>query len=381
MKVIIEAQPITKTRSGIGWYAYHIIKEMIKLQRDDMTLIGTAFDFNGRNNAKKSLEEVGFKEIEISQIMPYRAYKMLWDVVPLTYTSFFSKADIYHFFNYVVPPKIKGIVITNIYDVVYKLYPETMAKSNLYILNREMGKSVNRASRIITISECAKKNIMEYLDVPEEKIRIIYPAVNHALFSKVQLTDSQTRSKVKAKYDLPDQYILYLGTIEPRKNIERIFEAYSLLDKDLRKEVKLVIAGVKGWKCDEIIKAPNRLNISNDVRFVGHVDEVDKPLIYNMAKIFVFPSLYEGFGMPVLEALAAGIPVITSNSSSMPEAGGKAAVYVDPYDSSSIAHNLMLLLSDENMRNERIILGHQHIQNFNWRSSAVRTSNIYRELV
>ncbi len=378
MRISIETQAIVKNRSGIGWYAYNLINEMLKIAKND-EIIGSVFDFLGRNNSKEKLEEVGFSEIEVSKWIPYRVYKLLWDIIPFSYDNFFSKNDIYHFFNYTVPPRVKGNIITNVYDMVYKLYPETMNITNSYILNREMDKTIKRADRIVTISESAKRDIIEHLDIPEEKIRIIYPGINHGLYSNIDSIDSETKRQIKGKYNLPDKYILYLGTIEPRKNIAKIFEAYSQLNKDIKKEHKLVIAGGKGWKCDDILNIPKKLGFSEDIIFTGYVNEEDKPIIYSMAEVFIFPSLYEGFGMPVLEAMAAGIPVITSNCSSLPEAGGDAAIYVNPKDSSSITQNIEKIILEDDFKKEKINLGQQHIKNFNWKKSAEKMMNIYNE--
>lgn len=381
MKVLIEAQSIVKTRSGIGWYTYNIINELLKLKRDNLSILGTAFDFIGRNNAKETLEKAGFEETEIEKLLPYKIYKLLWNIVPTPYNSLFSKSDIYHFFNFIVPPISKGKIITTIHDVAFKLYPDTLRNSNLYFLNREIEKTINRADIIVTVSESAKRDVITYLNVDEAKIRIIKNATDWKFYSKGRDIDKETSSKIRAKYGLPSKYILYLGTIEPRKNIAGIFEAFSLLPIGVRREVKLVIAGGKGWKCDGILDIPNKLDISRDVFYTGYIDEGDKPYIYGLADMFLFPSFYEGFGVPVLEAMAAGVPVITSNCSSLPEVGGEAALYVDPKDSDEIAQNVMLLLSDANLRNEKKMLGYQQVQQFNWKTSAEKAVEIYNELI
>jgi glycosyltransferase involved in cell wall biosynthesis len=173
---------------------------------------------------------------------------------------------------------------------------------------------------------------------------------------------------------------MYLGTVEPRKNVKAVFHAYSILPPRIRQEVKLVIAGGRGWQSSEIYQLPVNLKIEEDVIFTGYIDEEEKPYLYHSAEVFVFPSLYEGFGMPVLEALAAGAPVITSKFYSMPEAGGDAAYYIDPEDYEELAYAIEKIISDESKKDEMIIKGYQHSKGFTWEKSAEVIINIYNEI-
>jgi glycosyltransferase involved in cell wall biosynthesis len=385
IKVYLDCQPVIKTKTGIGWYTHEIAKELLNLEQDQYEFLGCSFDFLNRNQAEKVIKSLGFKDISVHSAFPFNVYRMIWNNISVSYNHFFPKCDIYHFFNYTVPPKVNGKVIANIYDTVFKIFPETMKKRNLYFLEREIKNSVNNADIILTIGESAKNDIINNLDVAEEKIRIAPPAINQDSYRMFHQQEKETFVMqqikiIRKKYQLPEKYIMYLGTVEPRKNVKAVFHAYSILPPRIRQEVKLVIAGGRGWQSSEIYQLPVNLKIEEDVIFTGYIDEEEKPYLYHSAEVFVFPSLYEGFGMPVLEALAAGAPVITSKFYSMPEAGGDAAYYIDPEDYEELAYAIEKIISDESKKDEMIIKGYQHSKGFTWEKSAEVIINIYNEI-
>ena len=192
-------------------------------------------------------------------------------------------------------PYVKVKVVITVYDMVFKLFPETMERSNYKKLDRNLKQSCKRADRIITISENSKREIQEYLDVDSSKIDIIYPAVDHGVYTR---KDRSGIDKILAKYSIPEDYFLYLGTLEPRKNIETIIESFKIFKDRYNSDHTLVIAGKKGWMYDKIFSMVDRYNLEGDVVFPGYVAEEDKPYLYSGARAFIFPSLYEGFGMP-----------------------------------------------------------------------------------
>ena len=379
MKVSLELQPCLKNKSGIGVYTYEISKCLQKYS--DITLCGDIFNFINRNNIEKDIDGLNFNK-NIFSLFPYGVYRRVWNYVPIRYNWLFNdESDIYHFFNFIVPPRIKGKVITTIHDMTYVLYPETMDIRNLKRIKNDIQYSVNRADKIITVSESSKKDIIKFLSVDEAKIEVVYNGVEYDKFNKSYSEDE--KSKIRVKYTLPKNYILYMGTLEPRKNIESIIEAFSLFKKEntvSNQNIKLVIAGKKGWLFENIFKLVNKLSLKDDVIFTDYIDENDKSIIYNMASLFVFPSLYEGFGIPVLEAMASSVPVITSNVSSLPEVAGDAAILVEPKDIKSIAKYMDKVLADKELRNNLIKKGHEQAKKFTWESSTKKLVNIYRDL-
>lgn len=378
MKLGLELQPCLKNKSGIGIYTYELTKRL--QQYKDIEFNAHIFNFINRNDISKDLEGIDIEKM-LCSLFPYGVYRRIWHYIPIKYKWLFNdNADIYHFFNFIVPPRVNGKVITTVYDMTYKLYPETMDKNNLKRLNDDMEYSVNRADKIITITESSKKDIIKFLDINPSKIEVIYCGVDYDTFNKSFLVDE--KYKVRNKYNLPEGYILYMGTLEPRKNIDSIIEAFALIKKQKDFDnIKLVIAGKKGWLFEDIFNLVDKLNLKDQVIFTDYVDERDKPIIYNMATLFVFPSLYEGFGIPVLEAMASSVPVITSNVSSLPEVAGDAAILVNPKDIEGIAKNMIKILSDDDFKNELVRKGHIQAQKFTWEASAEKLYNVYKEVM
>lgn len=380
MKLGLELQPCLKNRSGIGIYTYELTKRLKEFE--EIKFQGNIFNFFNRNNIEEDIPELSLNK-NICSLFPYSIYRRVWRWIPIKYNSLFKNdSDVYHFFNFIVPPRVKGKVITTVYDMTYKLYPETMDKRNLKRLNDDMEYSVNRADKIITITESSKSDIVKFLNVDPCKIEIVPCGVDYHKFNSTFLDNE--KSNVRDKYNLPENYILYMGTLEPRKNIESIIQAFSLLkakDDVSNNKFKLVIAGKKGWLFESIFKLVEDLNLKNEVIFTDYVDEKDKPIIYQMASLFVFPSLYEGFGIPVLEAMAASVPVITSNVSSLPEVAGDAAVLVEPKDIDSIAGNMNKILNDDELRNDLIKKGQIQAQKFTWEASAEKLHKIYKSMM
>jgi len=369
--IALELQPCVKQRSGIGVYTYEIAK---RLKNDDeLNYYGTIFNFLGKTDIANDLKEVPFK-ILINKLMPYGVYRRIWSFIPLSYNRIFNKnSEVYHFFNFIVPPNIKGTVITTIHDMAYKKFPGTLDPKNLKRLEKSIDYSVQRSNYIITISESSKKDILEEFDIPESKILIVSPSYSIKP-SNLNIED------INCKYDINSSYILYVGNLEPRKNIPRLIEAFAELKKLPSFNHKLVIAGGKGWMYNEIFEIIDKLNISSDIVFTGFVSDSEKTALYKYADLFVFPSLYEGFGIPILESMAMGTPVVCSDSSSMPEAGGDAAFYVDPLDVESIANGIKTVISDNDLRQSMINKGYEQIKKFSWDESVRKLKELYKSL-
>ena len=378
-RICFDLQPLISKRSGVGWYTYNIINN---IEAEDMLVQGMCFDFLGRNNVRERLEDIKAENLYINKWLPSKVYRLLTGLLPVNYDWFFPGGDIYHYFNFTAPSisRRKKVIIT-IHDMVYKILPETVSYKTLYILNREMERSVKRADAIITVSENSRKDILRFHDVESDRISIVNPGIDYDFFKAAQDMDGNTLSMVRKKYNLPDRFILYLGTIEPRKNITALVGAYEKLPEDIRREFKLVIAGGVGWKADGILKRIKESPEAANIMRIGYVDEADKHFIYGAAAVFVFPSLYEGFGIPVIEAMASGTPVVTSSNSSLPEAGGDAALYSDANDIEAISDNILRVLTDKELEAEMIRRGMKHAASFSWKKSAGKTVEVYRRLL
>jgi glycosyltransferase involved in cell wall biosynthesis len=237
-----------------------------------------------------------------------------------------------------------------------------------------MGLAARRARRVLTVSTASKQDILHYLGVPADKVEVIYNALDSRLASPP--TEDQI-AIVRERFQLTSPFILYAGNIKPHKNVDRLIEAYSILRRRGRTEPQLLIIG------DEISKYPNlrrlvhRFQLHRHVRFFGFVPEATLAALYRLASVFVFPSLYEGFGLPPLEAMAAGTPVVTSNVSSLPEVVGDAAVLIDPMDAGAIADAIARVLDDASLRDELIRRGRDRVTAFSWERSIARVREVY----
>ena len=281
---------------------------------------------------------------------------------------FGNKDDVTVFFNYYIPPYVKGKKITVFHDMVCYDHPETMNLKTKIMLKLCLKSSARRADRIVTVSQFSKKQIIKYLKVDENKIDVMPNGVDLDIF-RSDISDEQ-KEKVKRKYGIEGKYLLYLGMLEPRKNILGILEGYIGLCGRMKDAPKLVLAGGKGWLYESIFEKVRKNKIEEKVIFTGYVDGEDIAAMMGGAEVFVFPSIYEGFGIPPLEAMACGTPVITSNNTSLPEVMGDCGILVDPYNYGEIADAMERILTDEKLRLELAEKGIERAKLFSWDNSA-----------
>lgn len=249
--------------------------------------------------------------------------------------------------------------IITVHDLSFLKYPEFFsARKNFWHKMVNVKKLLHKFDVIAAVSENTRRDIVELCDVSPDKIKVIYSGVGNEY-------TNLSKSQIQNKYNLPDKFILYLGTIEPRKNVDGIIRAFGAL-----RDYKLVIAGEKGWKSKNIYQEWKNSEFKDDIMFLGYVDREDKPYLYNLASVFVYPSFYEGFGLPPLEAMACGCPVVAGYSSSLPEVAGDAALMVDPYNINDIARALEAILTDEELKNSLIERGLKQAKKFSWDKAA-----------
>lgn len=372
MKVALELQPCCGNRSGIGQYTYEIAKRVH--DQDNLEFCGNLFNFLSRNDNAEALSGIHMP-IQISTLFPYGIYRRIWNVFPVPYGSLFqSKADLNVFFNYIVPPRIEGKVITTIHDMTYLRFPETMERRNLKRLKNGIQHSVKRSNRILTDSEFSKREIVELLSVPEHKVSVVSCAPSLT-------SDVAPFADLKQKYKITHPYVLYVGTIEPRKNLSRLVNAFAQLKERENLPHQLVLAGGKGWENEDIYQTVDKMFHNGEVIFTGYVTNAEKNALYQNAELFVFPSLYEGFGIPPLEAMTFGCPVVSSNAASLPEVVGDAAELVDPMNVESLADGMWKVLSDDLYRAELVQKGYKQAKKFNWDGSAKKLMQICREVL
>lgn len=371
MKVALELQPCCGKRSGIGNYTYEIARRL--RDGDGLEFVGNVFNFLHRNDNTSALDGIKMP-IRVQPCMPYGVYRRIWHAVPVSYNAMFSLADVNVFFNFIVPPRVRGKVITVIYDMTYLRFPETMNKSNFRRIRGDIARCVERSDKIITISEFSKREIQTLLQVPEEKIEIVYSAPSIT-------TEVTTFQMLQKRLNVQQPYLLYMGTIEPRKNLVRLIQAFDWLKKETKIPHQLVLAGGDGWKTEEIHRAAEMAQFANEIRFTGYLSSREKNTLYQNADLMVFPSLYEGFGMPPLEAMLFGCPTVCANTASLPEIAGEAAELVDPLSVQAIADGIWHVLSDSGYRHALIAKGVQQAARFSWDQSAGKMFRICKEVL
>ena len=323
-------QPIAvRGLTGIGNYTAEVASRLIA---EDTEL--HAFDFLGRNGVKEILEEnlkmeLGGNDLHIVRSLPLSAYIRMGGagkIIPY-HTLTKSKADLTVFFNYLTPGGLTGKNVITIYDLVSERFPETMDARNRRLLQGHLMDSASRASAILTISEFSKREIMDVLGVPEEKIFVGTCGVDTNFYTPGEGFETSA----KTDFGLDGRYILYMGTLEPRKNIRTIVEAFDLIAAKYP-DVKLVLAGGRGWQPEETESAIELSPVKDRIVRTGYIsNEVKRDLLRN-ATVFAFPSIYEGFGMPVTEAMACGTDCIVSESSSLVEIAGGMLPLIPPKD-------------------------------------------------
>jgi glycosyltransferase involved in cell wall biosynthesis len=307
-------------------------------------------------------------------------YRAASTFLPVPYSTFFGTSDdLTHFFNYIVPPGVKGKTVVTVHDMVYKAFPETVRARTKYMLGSGLKQSMNRADMIVTDSRFSKDEIIKYFPQHSDKIRVVQCGVDLEKFRPC--TEPERIPEVKKSLGIEGDYFLYLGTIEPRKNLERLIKAYHICTQRIGSDLpKLVLAGGKGWLYDSIFAKVTELGLTDRVIFTKYVPSEDMNPLMCGAVAFVFPSIYEGFGMPPLEAMACGVPVLASDAASLPEVTGDCAVICDAYSEESIAEGLLHLYDDTALRADLSRRGLERASQFTWDASAKQLYNVYKEL-
>jgi glycosyltransferase involved in cell wall biosynthesis len=287
-----------------------------------------------------------------------------------------DKADLFHATNLIAPLFATCPVVVTIHDLSSLLYPETHSLAHRIHMSL-IPASAKKARKIIVPSLAVKKELEEHLVLQQDKIAVIHEGVGDEFRI---ISDRAKLSYVRHKYGLPDKYILYVGTLEPRKNLEKLVEGFNLA-KERMDGHKMIIAGKKGWNYRAIFNKVAALKLEKEVLFLGYVPDEDLPAIYNLARVFVYPSLYEGFGLPILEAMACGTPVITSKASSLPEVAGDSAILIDPNDCKALAAAMEEIVSRPKLHNDLRVKGLDRSKKFTWSQCAKDTLEVYNDII
>lgn len=296
--------------------------------------------------------------------------------LPVSIESWTGPLDLFHAPDFILPPLGRGTrSIVTIHDLSFVREPDLVMPGMDRHLNKWVPWSVQQASHVIAVSEATRQDLIELYQTPPEKISVLYHGVGPE-FKPIR--ETACLKAVRQKYGLNDQpFILSVGTIQPRKNYQRLIQAFAKVDT----EAILVIAGGAGWKNEAIFDEVKTLGLQERVRFPGFVAEADLPALYSAATLVIYPSLYEGFGLPVLEAMACGAPVIASNRASLPEVVGEAGLLINPYDTDNMATAIGHLLDDGSLRASLAGAGQTRAGQFTWSGTVVELVNLYQKII
>lgn len=304
------------------------------------------------------------------RIMPF---PRLWTHLRLSWEMARRPPDLLFVPAHVLPIVHPRHSVVTIHDLGYLHYPEAHRLLGRFYLDLSTRYNARAATHLIADSSATKRDLIERYGIETDKITVVYPGYDKTTFQPVR--DEEAIEAVKARYGIAGDYILFLGTLQPRKNLTRLIKAFSNIQY-LVSNLQLVIAGKKGWLYKEIFRRVEELGLGGKVVFTGYLPEGDLPALLSGARLFVFPSLYEGFGLPVLEAMACGTPVVCSNASSLPEVAGDAAVLVDPLDVEGLAAAMERVLGDEELRADLIDRGFEQARKFSWERCARETLDV-----
>ncbi|HNW09146.1 MAG TPA: glycosyltransferase family 1 protein [bacterium] len=426
MKIGIDCRTILNPgageQAGVGHYTYYLVKSLLALNQDNIYVLF----FDDRFKNKKEFS--AYNNV-IIRTFPFYQYKKY---LPVTYSQMLvsallgrEKLDVFHSPANTLPLPYDGKSVVTVHDLAIYKYPEFFPGK---FLNRQIfstrvlvPRSLQKADRIIAVSKNTKTDIIEEFSVPEDKISVVYEGV---ISHGKSCPNQADFAEVKKRYGISDNYFLFLGTIEPRKNIISLIKAFrnlKLIYDSPAKDYQLIIAGAKGWKDQPVYEAIADANASilgikrrrsglerrrgfdvrtdsqkkkmgerrslddrrkqDPIKYIGYVPHADKLALLCRAVCFVFPTLYEGFGLPVLEAMSIGTPVITSNLSSLPEiVGSKSGLLIDPTKEAELIDAMQHILTDEGLRESLSISGHERAQEFNWNDCAQKTLEVYQSL-
>ena len=369
MKIAIDVRKLRDY--GIGTYVRNLLRHLSRLDKDTEYLLLCRVEDSG------IAEELGENFRAIAEpARPYSASEQLR--IPLDLRR--EKVDLFHAPHYVLPPLTPCKSVVTIHDCIHLRFPQYLpnrlaygyARSSLWI-------ATHRANRVMTVSEASKRDILRYFRIPHAKVDVIYNAIDER-YGEPPSADEISR--VQERYQLNAPYVLYAGNIKPHKNLERLIEAFHALRQDPElAHVKLLIIGDEISKYATLRRAVHKYKLHKHVRFFGFVQDKTLAVLYRLARVFVFPSLYEGFGLPPLEAMASGTPVITSDVSSLPEVVGDAALLIDPLDPAAIAEAMRRVLMDSDLHEDLRQRGFKRVREFSWDRSIRRVREIYGEVL
>jgi len=362
------------TRTGVEEYTINLLSELLPLEpKINFKLFYNAYQKVQLNYPWLSLNNVQLKDFRIPNRLFFMAAR--YANQPRV-DKLLGGFDLYfntHFFT--APLSVGFRKVITFHDLSFERYPYFFSRRKRLWQRFLMAaqQEAKKADKIIAVSQSTKDDLINLYGLEPGKIKVIYSGVGKQFRPLKQGSEASIRI-LASKYNLPDKFVLYFGTIEPRKNLIGLIKAFELLRAKL--DLKLVIAGAKGWLEQDVFRVARESKYRSDIFFTGFVEEIDKPALYNSAELFVYPSFFEGFGFPPLEAMACGLPTIVSHTSSLPEVVGQGALMIDPYNIDELAWAMEMALTDNDLREHLIKKGIEQAKKFSWPRCARETLKV-----
>ena len=372
MAIYIDVAAAVHGRAGLGRYAESLARALLAKDPERFALF---FNRDDEVRGLAGLEHVPVRSVTAGY-KPWRLAVWLGQLAGLGFDCLLPGADLYHATEHLLMPLRRVPAVLTVHDLIFRLFPEHHKRLNYWYLNAAMPLFCRRASALIAVSQATKDDLVRMYGLDPAKISVVHEsAAPHFAPAPAPHVEA-----VLSRYHLPRRYLLHVGTIEPRKNLNRLLEAVHRL-RQAGEDVRLVVVGSKGWLFESFFQRLEELALGDAVILPGYVPDADLPAMYSGARLVAVPSLYEGFGLPVLEAMASGAPVICSHTSSLPEVGGDAARYFDPGDVTAMAETILAVWRDEALCQAMRQAGLARAARFSWARAADQTLAVYDRLI
>ena len=368
MPIYIDVSSAVHAKAGIGRYAASLARALIQFQPERFALF--------YNRERDTVPPAGLEAVPARTVRagykPWRMAVWMGQLTRIGFDRLVPGAELFHATEHLLPPFNSARTVLTVHDMIFKLFPETQKRLNFWYLNATMPLYSRRADAIITVSECSKQDIVAHYRLDPAKVTVIYEAAG----PEFEPASPAEQEQVRKRYGLPEQFLIHVGVIEPRKNLTRLVEALQRL-RDEGLTIPLVVVGPKGWLYDDFFRRLEQLQVRDAVSFPGYLPLADLAAAYSAARLAVTPSVYEGFGLPVLEAMACGTPVVCSSASSLPEIGGDAARYFDPLSIEEMAAAIRTVWTDPDLQSSMRHRGLAQSARFSWQHTAQQTLTLY----
>jgi glycosyltransferase involved in cell wall biosynthesis len=371
LRVCIDVSAAVHRRAGLGRYAQELVKGLVELGDASPLQLTAFYHQRGEAHLDPPIDRLPRLTTRLS-VRPWRLTTALAYFTNVAMDRLFPDIDVFHATEHLLPRLKHARSVFTLHDLIFQFDPDSHKPLNIAFLKTMMPRFLKAADAIIAVSENTKRDAISLYGIPADKIHVIYEGVDPKF---TPITNPDRLSQVRAKYHLPDRFILHVGTIEPRKNLPLLFEVAT------QTREHIVVAGKLGWLTDPILAKVKELGVEDRVTFTGFIDDDDLPALISSANVLAMPSKYEGFGLPILEAMACGTPVVASNAASLPEVGGDAVLYAWPDDVRSWSRLITLTLDDTELRSSLRERGLRQAAKFRWDTMARETADIYRKVI